>query len=137
MRLSTRATYGIRLCFMLAVAKAPLSAAQLEKQTDVTRKYLEKLLGMLKRGGIVVAFRGKSGGYELSRDPADISVMDMLGALDDGFVAPACVDGKCADMYCPNRRMFTEINDGINGVLSSVTLYDMVRDYRSDCGGES
>lgn len=136
MRLSTRATYGIRLCFMLAVAKSPLSAAQLEKQTDVTRKYLEKLLAMLKQGGIVVAFRGKSGGYELSRDPAEISVMDMLTALDDGFVAPDCVAGKCDDMYCPNRRVFSEINDGINGVLSSMTLFDMVNDYRSDCGRE-
>lgn len=121
---------------MLAVAKSPLSAAQLEKQTDVTRKYLEKLLAMLKQGGIVVAFRGKSGGYELSRDPAEISVMDMLTALDDGFVAPDCVAGKCDDMYCPNRRVFSEINDGINGVLSSMTLYDMVNDYRSDCGRE-
>ncbi|MCH5351683.1 MAG: Rrf2 family transcriptional regulator [Clostridiales bacterium] len=136
MKLSTRATYGIRLCFMLAVAKSPLSAAQLEKQTDVTRKYLEQLLAMLKSGGIVVSFRGKSGGYELARDPAQITVMDMLNALEDGFVAPDCVDGKCDDMYCPNRRMFYEINNGISNVLSSVTLQKMVDDYRNDCGRE-
>ncbi len=137
MRLSTRATYGLRLCFMLAVAKSPLSAAQLVKQTDVTMKYLEKLLAMLKRGGIVVSFRGKTGGYELARDPKNISVMDMLVALDDGFVAPDCVAGKCDDMYCPNRRVFSKINDGINGVLSSVSLFDIVSDYRSECGGEA
>ena len=136
MKLSTRATYGIRLCFMLAVAKTPLSSSQLEKQTDVTRKYLEQLLSMLKSGGLVLSCRGKSGGYELARDPSQITVMDMLNALDDGFVAPDCVDGKCDDMYCPNRRMFSEINKGISGVLSSVTLQDMVNDYRSDCGRE-
>ena len=62
MRLSTRATYGMRLCFMLALSKTPLSASQLVRQTDVGIKYLEQLLAMLKRGEIVNAYRGKTGG---------------------------------------------------------------------------
>ncbi len=57
MRLSTRATYGMRLCFMLALSKTPLSASQLVKQTDVGIKYMEQLLAMLRRGGIVKAYR--------------------------------------------------------------------------------
>ena len=65
MRLSTGATEGMRLCFMLALSKSPLSASQLVRQTDVGMKYLEQLLAMLKRGEIVYAFRGKSGGYIL------------------------------------------------------------------------
>ncbi|MCH5155814.1 MAG: Rrf2 family transcriptional regulator [Clostridiales bacterium] len=134
MRLSTRATYGMRLCFMLALSKAPLSAAQLVKQTDVSIKYIEQLLAMLRRGNIVTAYRGKSGGYVLSRDPKDITVGDMLSALDDGFDAPACVWGTCEDMYCPNRNVLNKLNDGINNVLNSVTLLDIVNDYRSNCG---
>ena len=134
MRLSTRATYGMRLCFMLALSKNPLSAAQLVKQTDVGIKYLEQLLAMLKRGNIVTAYRGKSGGYVLAREPKDITVGDMLSALDDSFDAPECVWGTCSDIYCPNRNVLNKLNDGINKVLDSVTLLDIVNDYRSNCG---
>ena len=134
MRLSTRATYGMRLCFMLALSKAPLSASQLVKQTDVGIKYLEQLLAMLKRGNIVTAYRGKAGGYILARDPQQITVGDMLSALGDGFDAPACVWGSCDDAYCPNRNVLNKLNDGINSVLNSVTLLDIVNDYRSNCG---
>ena len=134
MRLSTRATYGMRLCFMLALSSTPLSAAQLVKQTDVGIKYLEQLLAMLKRGNIVTAYRGKAGGYVLARDSKDITVGDMLTALDDGFDAPACVWGTCEDIYCPNRNVLGKINEGINNVLDSVTLQDIVNDYRSNCG---
>ena len=118
---------------MLALASSPLSASQLVKQTDVGLKYLEQLLAMLKRGEIVKSYRGKSGGYILARDPQNITVGDMLVALDDGFDAPECVWGNCNDIYCPNRNVLGKLNDGINNVLASVTLYDMVNDYRSNC----
>ncbi len=134
MRLSTRATYGMRLCFMLALSSSPLSASQVMKQTDVGMKYLEQLLAMLKRGEIVYAYRGKSGGYILAREPQLITVGDMLVALDDGFDAPACVWGNCSDIYCPNRNVLTKLNDDINQALNSVTLLDIVNDYRSNCG---
>lgn len=134
MRLSTRATYGMRLCFMLALARSPLSASQLVRQTDVGIKYLEQLLAMLKRGEIVFAYRGKSGGYILAREPQFITIGDMLIALDDGFDAPECVWGVCDDIYCPNRNVLGKLNEGINSVLQSVTLLDMVNDYRNGCG---
>lgn len=137
MRLSTRATYGMRLCFMLALSKSPLSASQLVRQTDVGIKYLEQLLAMLKRGEIVYAFRGKTGGYTLARAPQFITVGDMLAALDDGFDAPQCVWGECKDIYCPNRNVLSRLNDDINHVLDSVTLLDIVNDYRSNCGATS
>ncbi len=134
MRLSTRATYGMRLCFMLAIADAPLSASRLVKQTDVGIKYLEQLLAMLKRGEIVDSYRGKSGGYVLAREPQYITVGDMLNALDDGFDAPQCVWGGCEDIYCPNRNVLTKLSNDINAVLQSVTLSDIVNDYRNSCG---
>lgn len=133
MRLSTRATYGMRLCFMLALSKVPLSASQLVRQTDVGIKYLEQLLAMLKRGEIVHAYRGKTGGYVLARDPQLITVGDMLNALDDGFDAPECVWGTCNDLYCPNRNILSKLNKDINNVLDSVTLLDIVNDYRANC----
>ncbi len=133
MRLSTRATYGMRLCFMLALADGPLSASQLVRQTDVGHKYIEQLLAMLKRNRIVNAFRGKAGGYVLARDPRNITVGDILKATDDGFKAPGCVSGGCDDIYCPNRNVMAKLSDGINKVLDSVTLYEIISDHRSNC----
>lgn len=137
MRLSTRATYGMRLCFMLALSKSPLSASQLVRQTDVGLKYIEQLLAMLKRGDIVNAYRGKTGGYVLSREPQLITVKDMLNALEDGFVAPECVMGTCDDMYCPNRNILSMLSGEINKLFESVTLLDIVNDYRSNCAANS
>lgn len=134
MRLSTRATYGMRLCFMLALSSSPLSASQLVKQTDVSLKYVEQLLRLLRTGNIVESYRGKQGGYVLAREPENITVRDMLDALDDGFVAPACVSGVCNDLYCPNRVVLDKISTGINGVLGSFTLADMINDCRAGCG---
>lgn len=133
MRLSTRATYGMRLCFMLALSKVPLSASKLVKQTDVGIKYVEQLLAMLKRGNIVDSYRGKSGGYILAREPQSITVGDMLNALDDGFDAPECVWGGCEDIYCPNRNIMTKLSADIDNVLQSVTLLDIINDYRNSC----
>ncbi len=134
MKLSKRATYGLRLCFMLALARTPLSAAQLVRRTDLSTKYSEQLMSQLKRGGIVVAYRGKSGGYELARAAEQITVCDILTALGDGFEAPECISGSCDDIYCPNRNVLGKLNDGIVGVLESVTLADMVNDHREGCG---
>ena len=136
MLLSTRATYGMRLCFMLALSKTPLSASQLVKQTDVSLKYVEQLLRLLRTGNIVESYRGKQGGYVLAREPHNITVRDMLDALDDGFVAPACVGGACDDLYCPNRIVLDKISSGINDVLGGVTLADMINDCRAGCGSD-
>lgn len=107
------------------------------KKTDLSAKYIEQLLGMLRRGNIVTAYRGKAGGYELARAPEDITVGDMLAALDDAFEAPQCVGGSCDDMYCPNRTVLSKLNDGINDVLGSITLFDMVSDIRNNCNSET
>ncbi len=134
MKLSKRATYGLRLCFMLALARAPLSAAQLVRRTDISIKYCEQLMSMLKSGGIAVAYRGKTGGYELARAPEKITVGEILTATDDGFVAPDCISGNCDDMYCPNRNVLGRLKSGIDKVLGGITLADMVNDYRIGCG---
>ncbi len=119
----------MRLCFELALAEYPLSASRLVSRTDVGIKYLEQLLAMLKRGEIVFAYRGKSGGYILAREPQFITISDMLNALDDEFDAPRSVFGA-DDILLPNSSVLTRLNNEINGVFSSVTLLDMVNDYK-------
>ncbi len=129
MKLSTRANYGLRLCFLIAIAKETISLATLVKQTGLSQKYLEQLIGMLKKGGIVSSSRGANGGYVLSRGADEISIKDILVAVNDNLEVE-CVSGDCKDEYCPNRRIFTRLYDEMDKLLSSLSLKDMIDDYK-------
>lgn len=126
MRLSTRARYGLRICFLMALSEEKLSLPQLAARTDLSKKYLEQILSMLKKGGITDTFRGINGGYCLARPADEITVKDVLQAVDDTFEITDCVSGECNDIYCPNRRIFKKLYDSIDGILSSTTLKDMI-----------
>lgn len=132
MKLSTRAKYGLRVVFLLGLARQdePTSVATLVSQTDLSVKYLEQLCSMLRRGGIVRSERGANGGYFLARRAEEITVGEILNALDDGFDVGECLDGNCHDAYCPNKIIFKRLYDCIDGVLSSTTLADMINDFR-------
>ncbi|MBQ7224581.1 MAG: Rrf2 family transcriptional regulator [Clostridia bacterium] len=130
MKLSTRARYGLRLIFNIGIATDKISLPTLIKQTDLSEKYAEQLLGMLRKAGIVESVRGAGGGYYLSRPSSEITIKEILVALDDSFEITDCVSGKCQDNYCPNKIIFKRLYDGIDGLLSSTTLADMINDYR-------
>ena len=130
MKLTTRTKYGLKMCFLIAVADGTVPLSALSKQTGHSEKYLEQLLILLKKGGILASDRGALGGYRLARPAADISIKEILDALDDGFDLSECAEGVCRDAYCPNKRIFARLSDNINSTLSSVSLQDMVDDYR-------
>ena len=131
MKLSTRARYGLRITFLIALSQdKPVSLSSLVRQTDLSEKYLEQLLGMLRKAGIIESVRGVQGGYYLSRTPEEITIKEILEALNDSFDISDCAGGNCKDAYCPNKRIFARLSDNINSTLSSVSLQDMVDDYR-------
>ncbi|MBR2988678.1 MAG: Rrf2 family transcriptional regulator, partial [Clostridia bacterium] len=114
MKLSTRARYGLRLCFLIGVAGEKTSLPTLVKQTDLSEKYLEQLLAMLRKGGVVESVRGAGGGYYLSKSADQTTIKEILVALDDGFEMTDCISGKCQDEYCPNKIIFRRLYDGID-----------------------
>lgn len=131
MKLSTRARYGLRITFLIGLSyDKPVSLTTLVKQTDLSEKYLGQLLIMLRKGGIVESVRGAQGGYFLAKAPEDVTIKEVLEALDDGFDITDCVAGKCPDAYCPNKIIFKRLYDGIDGLLSATTLSDMIKDYK-------
>lgn len=133
MKLSTRAEYGLRMCFLLALNGGVLPLSMLVRQTGLSEKYLEQLLGMLKKAGIIETKRGINGGYCLTKPPHEISVNQILSAVDDNFEFADCLKGGCNDQYCPNRRLLKRIYENINGVLNDTTLKDMLDD-NTKCG---
>jgi Rrf2 family protein len=96
MKLSTRSTYGMRALVELGLkgGQAPLSAALIAKQQDLSVAYLEQLLHRLKVHGLVSSVRGPKGGYLLAKDPGQISVAEIVRILDG---PPPTHNGKGKD----------------------------------------
>ena len=82
MRLSARVDYALRAVCELAAANAPRTVEQLSSAQRIPNKYLESILGELRRDGLLRSQRGPDGGYRLARPPAQISIADVIRALD-------------------------------------------------------
>ena len=82
MRLSARVDYALRATAELAAANAPRTVEQLSGAQKIPNKYLESILGELRRGGLLRSQRGPDGGYRLARPAEEISIADVIRALD-------------------------------------------------------
>ncbi len=82
MRLSARVDYALRAMAELAAAGAPRTVDQLAAAQRIPSKYLENILGELRRGGLLRSQRGPDGGHRLARPPSEISIADVIRALD-------------------------------------------------------
>ena len=136
MKLSTRGRYGIHAMYDLALnaEKGPQSIKAIAERGDMPDAYLEQLIAVLKREGLVTSTRGAQGGYMLARPANEITVGDVLRALEGGLSLVDCLDGEencgksCA---CPSRIVWMKLRDGMNAIVNGITLQDMVEDYRS------
>ena len=134
MKLSTRGRYGIHTMYDLALNAegGPQSIKAIAERGGMPEAYLEQLIAVLKREKLVTSTRGAQGGYMLARTPDQITVGDVLRALEGDLNLVECVDedvcGKaCA---CPSRIVWVKIRDGLNDIVNGITLQDMVDDYR-------
>ena len=82
MRLSARVDYALRAVCELAAADGPRTVDQLSTAQQIPHKYLESILGELRRGGLLRSQRGPDGGYRLARPATEISIADVIRALD-------------------------------------------------------
>ena len=84
MRVSSRAGYGVRALFDLAVryGQGPIQSRDIAARQNIPEAYLHQVLGALNRAGLVRSTRGPLGGHELARPPADVTLWDVLVVLD-------------------------------------------------------
>ena len=130
MKLSTRGKYGLYAMHYLATrqGEGPQSLQQIAS-TGVPKQYLEQLLGNLRRAGLVSSVRGAAGGYRLARKPEDVTLLDILDAMEGPLELSECAsdEGCCAKAGdCPVRSVWRQVTDSINRELSAVRLSDML-----------
>lgn len=126
MKISSKAHYGLQACFLLARANGKaVSAKELEKEIGVSCKYLERIMRTLTGAGVVKAVRGTQGGYYLVKSASETTAGDVVRALEDDLEIIGCVkNGTC--VKCSSSAVWRKLYDGINDVLNSITLADMV-----------
>jgi Rrf2 family cysteine metabolism transcriptional repressor len=131
MKLSTRTRYGMRALLELALAHkaGPMQIKVIAERQNISNKYLEQLVAMLKTAGLVRSIRGPHGGYVLSKEPKEIKLVDVFKTLEGSTLTVECVEDEqiCNNHSdCITRRLWMEINQAIIGVLESKTLGDLV-----------
>lgn len=138
MKLSTKGRYGLRAMLVLALSynEGNCSIKEIASKQDLSESYLEQLVALLKKSKLVKSTRGAGGGYSLTMAPKDISVGDVLRALEGSLNPVDCAlvndEKECHDVdCCVTKFVWKQISDSINDVVNNITLQDMVNDYHN------
>ena len=130
--ISTEGRYALRV--MLDLAQHPdegyISLKTIAERQDISMKYLETIVGALKKAGLVDSSRGKEGGYALLRPPEEYSVGEILRSTEDKLSPVSCITAEgvsCAQASgCMTLPMWRELDEMTNRYLDAVSLRDLL-----------
>jgi Rrf2 family iron-sulfur cluster assembly transcriptional regulator len=130
MRLTTKGRFAVTAMIDLAMrnGEGPVTLADISDRQKISLSYLEQLFGKLRRKGLVSSVRGPGGGYNLARQTPEVSVADIIVAVDEPIDATQC-GGKenCKDeQKCITHDLWTDLNKHIFDYLGAVKLSDLV-----------
>jgi Rrf2 family protein len=129
-KLSKKADYGLIAVKHLATHRDvhACSANEISEEYGISSTLMAKVLQKLARHGVVAAKHGSGGGYQLARDPGQISALDVISAIDGPVLITSCVTshGNCdASSKCSVREPLRRVNESVMNVLSTVTIAQM------------
>ena len=134
MRLTTKGRFAVTAMLDLALNRGdgPVTLAAISERQKISLSYLEQLFGRLRRYGLVESVRGPGGGYCLARPDADITIADVVRAVDEMLDATQCggLQNCRQAQRCMTHELWSTLNDRIYEFLSSVTLADEVKKQR-------
>lgn len=140
LKLSTKGRYGLRAFIDLAVCgeNQPVSLASIAQRQEISVSYLEQLMAKLKKAGLVESVRGVNGGYSIARPADEISVGDVLRALEGDLAPVECAGidngGKAhcnGSSQCVSKIVWKRINDSINDTVDSIFIGELVRESKT------
>jgi Rrf2 family iron-sulfur cluster assembly transcriptional regulator len=131
MRLTTKGRFAVTAMIDIAMhsTKGPATLAGVSERQRISLSYLEQLFGKLRRHGLVESVRGPGGGYHLARPGENISVADIILAVDEPIDATQCggQENCQEDRRCMTHDLWAGLNAHIFDYLRSVTLAELVR----------
>jgi Rrf2 family iron-sulfur cluster assembly transcriptional regulator len=142
-QLSTRGRYAVmarvelarRSCGDVTAPCGPVSLHEIATCQQLSLCYLEQLFGGLRRAGLVTSARGPSGGYRLARPPGQVSIGEIVGAVDETLRATRCTPGSTGCMQgpdgtmamCQTHEVWAELGRQIGLFLDAITLADVLQ----------
>lgn len=130
LRISKLTDYATLILACLAsVSPKTLSAASVAKTCHLTTPTVSKLLKVLADAGLVNAFRGTGGGYQMARPMTEVTIADIVTAIEGRIaITECCVSTNCSlDAWCTVKENWKHINKMILNTLAEVKLSDMIR----------
>ncbi len=133
-----RVNYGILVAVDLALQprQVPVQAKAIAKRQSIPARFLEHVLNAMKRAGLVESTRGAQGGYVLSKPPADLSLAQIVEALDGPIVVPQSLAARAAsterrgsEQQALLAGIWSRLRQAEMDVLNRITLKDLVEDY--------
>lgn len=128
-RITKQTDYGIVLLTHLAAQpERQLNAPELAAETQLPVPMVSKILKLLVREGLLLSHRGVKGGYSLARLPGEITMAEIIAALEGPIAITECIDvsSDCShERLCPVRSNWQRINAAVRGALEGITLAEM------------
>ena len=143
MKLSTKGRYGLRAMIDLALnsTDGAVSISSIAERQNLSDSYLEQLMAKLKKAGLVSSLRGAQGGYTLACSADDISVGDILRALEGDLTPVDCAalsgNGSCGESdSCVTKYVWQKLNDSLNNTADSIKLSTLMDESKktTNCG---
>ncbi|MDH4162091.1 MAG: Rrf2 family transcriptional regulator [Nitrospirota bacterium] len=136
MKLSTKGKYGVRALFEIArqYGQGPLSIKEISERQKISLSYLEQILHRLGKAGIIESVRGPHGGYVLARRPAEVTIGDVVRALEGPIALSHCLEpGFGSECYqaddCVARMVWTKVGEKIEEALDSISFEHLLQQY--------
>lgn len=132
MRISTKGRYAVRLMLDLAICDVgdPVRIKDIAQRQEISEKYLEQIISLLHKAGLVKSIRGPQGGYRLTREPRQYTI-GMILRVTEGSLAPvACLEGDENECHrkeqCATIKLWMQLDEAIRGVVDTVTIEDLM-----------
>ena len=132
MNVTSKGRYALRVMLELASRQDEnfVSLKTIANKHDISMKYLEAIVGSLKRASLLESTRGKEGGYRLCRTPENYSVGEILRCLEDNLAPVSCIKSGSINCErageCITVPMWKELDDITNAYLDTVSLKDLL-----------
>jgi Rrf2 family protein len=128
MNFSTRGEYGLRAAVNLARDYPKMKTIKMiSLEEKISGKYLERLVGNLRRAGIVKSTKGKNGGYVLAENPKKITVGKIIECTE-GPITIKCYGTKCKKIHpCPSSVVWVKLGEQIRKTLYGIKLSDLIK----------
>ena len=130
MKLSIKGQHAITAMMDLAIdyTASPVTLAEFSRSQTISLSYLEQLFSKLKKSGLVESVRGPGGGYRLSKIPNNISIADIIHAIEESTDSTKRHSNCKKGDNCETQHLWYEFSDQLTAFLDSITLADVIKD---------